>query len=468
MSTRGRAPGVDFDEVLLGGLAPDGGLYLPAAWPRIGAGDWAALAKLSYAELAARVTLPFLDGSVPPDDYARLAADAYRDFDAPEVAPLVALDATKGEHLLELFHGPTFSFKDYALQPVGRLFDRALRRRGRRATVLVATSGDTGSAAIAACVGRAAIDIVVLYPEGRISEVQRRQMTGVDAPNVHVRAVAGTFDDCQALVKSMFADRSLRAEAGLAAMNSINWARIQAQIVYYIRAYLALGAPKSIAFAVPTGNFGNVYAAYAARKMGLPISQLVVGSNANDILTRFFETGAMATRDVVPTLAPSMDIQVSSNFERYLFDLLDGDSAATARTMERFRAEGRFDLDKDRLSRARALFAGYRLLDENVLHAIRRIHDETGRLVDPHTAIGIAAARAKRADASVPMVCVATAHPAKFPNGMKAAFAPEEPPLDTPPALAHALARPESRAPVLANDPAQAKEFVRSIAKVAA
>ncbi|MCH8155635.1 MAG: threonine synthase, partial [Proteobacteria bacterium] len=323
ISTRGTAPVLGFDEVLLTGLARDGGLYIPETWPVLTGPEIRALSGLPYAEAAFRVMRPFVGDAIPEDDLGALIEDAYAGFGHAAVAPLKQLDGRTW--LLELTHGPTLAFKDYAMQVLGRLFDHVLERRGERVTIVGATSGDTGSAAIEACRDRAAIDIFILHPKGQVSEVQRRQMTTVASANVFNIAIEGSFDDCQDLVKALFNDAAFRDEMDLGAVNSINWARIMAQIVYYFWAALALGAPdRRVAFAVPTGNFGNVYAAYAAREMGLPVDRLVVGSNSNDILTRFFDSGALALAPVRPTLSPSMDIQVSSNFERLLFDLVAG------------------------------------------------------------------------------------------------------------------------------------------------
>ncbi|OHC80330.1 MAG: threonine synthase, partial [Rhodospirillales bacterium RIFCSPLOWO2_01_FULL_65_14] len=321
ISTRGKAPVLGFDDVLLGGLARDGGLYVPGAWPRFSQADIAKFKGLPYAELAIRVMRPFMAGSVAESVLPSLVDQAYGVFDTAEVAPMKEIGPD--EWLLELFHGPTLAFKDMALQFLGPLFDHVLKARGEWVTVVGATSGDTGSAAIEGCRDRDAIEIFILHPKDRVSEVQRRQMTTVPSANVHNVAIKGTFDDCQDLVKAMFNDRAFRDRHRLTAFNSINWARVMAQIVYYFWAAVRLGPPKRpVAFAVPTGNFGNVFAGYAARAMGLPVGQLVVGSNRNDILTRFFETGVMQVGEVHPTLSPSMDIQVSSNFERLLFDLV--------------------------------------------------------------------------------------------------------------------------------------------------
>ncbi len=462
-STRGQAPVLGFDDVLLAGLARDGGLYLPTRWPTLSAGDLRAMAGLSYAEIAVRVMGPFLDGSVAEDDFAQLVADAYGGFDHAAVAPLKQLGPN--DWLLELFHGPTLAFKDYALQLLGRLFDHVLSKKGQRVTIVGATSGDTGSAAIEACRDRDAVDVVILHPHGRTSDVQRRQMTTVTAANVHNIALEGTFDDCQDLVKAMFNDQAFRDEMHLSAVNSINWARIMAQIVYYVAAGTALGAPdRGLAFAVPTGNFGNVYAAFAARRMGLPISQLVVGSNSNDILTRFFETGEMRMGQVVPSLSPSMDIQVSSNFERYLFDLFAEDATEVEARMGAFRQSGSFSVDHGRMAGVRAVFDGFRLDDDGTRRVIRQLFEETGELIDPHSAVGIAAGRARRRDPAIPMVALATAHPAKFPDAVEAATG-VRPPL--PARLADLFDRSE-RYDVLPNDLAVVQDYVRRVARVAA
>jgi threonine synthase len=406
VSTRGGAPILGFGDTLLTGLAADGGLYVPETWPKLAEG-WEVVRP--YHEVATEVMWPFVEGSIERDDLARMAEDAYASFEHPDVCPVVEL----GElHLLELFWGPTLAFKDVALQIVGRLFDHELTRRGERATIVVATSGDTGSAAIEACVGRDTLDIVVLHPAGRVSDVQRRLMTTVDAPNVHNVAIEGTFDDCQDLVKGLFADVAFRERVRLSAMNSINWARVMAQVVYYVTATARLGKSS---FTVPSGNFGNIFAAWVAERMGLPIDQLVIASNSNDILTRWVSDGSMVAEDVVPTLSPAMDIQVSSNHERLLFELSGRDGARTAELLQRFRGLGSVEAPQsDR-------FQAARVDDADTIATIRSIHDELGVLVDPHTAVGIAAARAQRRSTDVPMVCVATAHPAKFPDAVEQA-----------------------------------------------
>jgi threonine synthase len=429
ISTRGQAPVLDFSDALLAGLARDGGLYVPEAWPDLPDG-WDE--PRPYTELAGDILWPYVEGSSLPravlDDLIR---QAYATFDHPEVCPMVEVEPDL--YVVELFHGPTLAFKDVALQLVGRLFDWELTRRGERATIVVATSGDTGSAAIAACVGRPMLDVVVLHPAGRVSDVQRRQMTTVDAPNVHNVAIEGTFDECQDLVKALFADAGLRERAGLAAMNSINWARVAAQIVYYATAVAATG-PCDVA--VPTGNFGNIFAGWIARQGGAPIERLIIGSNSNDILTRWARTGDLTQTGVVPTLSPSMDIQVSSNHERLLFELLGRDGAATADLMTRFRGVGSVEAPHDPTMVAASLD------DRATLAEIAGLHHRTGYLADPHTAVGIGAARACRPEGETdrPVVCMATAHPAKFPDAVEQATG-VRPAL--PPHLADLHERPE-------------------------
>ncbi len=456
VSTRGDAPVLSFDEALLAGLARDGGLYLPESWPQFSAQEIRALAGRPYAEVAYAVIRPFVGDSVADADLKRILAETYAGFGHAAVAPLKQLD--ERTWLLELFHGPTLAFKDYALQLLGRLFDHVLARRGERVTVIGATSGDTGSAAIEACRDRDQIDIFMLHPKGRVSEVQRRQMTTVQASNVHNIALEGTFDDCQDQVKAMFNDLAFRDAMNLSAVNSINWARIMAQIVYYFTAGTALGAPdRAVAFAVPTGNFGNVYAAYAAGRMGLPVAQLIVGSNRNDILTRFFETGSMTMAGVSPTISPSMDIQVSSNFERLLFDVCGGDGAQVRRAMQGFRQSGEFSVSAEQLQRLRRLFDAQRFDDDQTAAEIARRLEESGELLDPHSAIATAAARSALRPEISAVVSLATAHPAKFPDAVEKA-AGVRPPL--PARLAGLLER-EERCTTLPNDLAALQEYIR-------
>jgi len=457
ISTRGQAPALGFDEALLTGLARDGGLYVPETWPTLSGPEIRSLAGLPYAEAVFRVMRPFVGAAIPEDDLGALLSEAYAGFDHPAVAPLKQLD--QRTWLLELTHGPTLAFKDYALQVLGRLFDHLLERRGERVTIVGATSGDTGSAAIEACRDREAIDIFILHPKGQVSEVQRRQMTTVISDNVFNIAIEGSFDDCQDLLKALFNDAAFRDEMNLSAVNSINWASIVSQIAYYM-----IAPERAMAFAVPSGNFGNVYAAYAAGRMGLPLAKLIVGSNRNDILTRFFDTGAMTMAGVEPTLSPSMDIQISSNFERLLLDLYDGEGRAVAEAMAGFRATGSLDLGQARWRRALELFAATRRDDAGTLAEIARVYNETGELIDPHSAIGIAAAREQAGavpDPHAPIVAVMTAHPAKFPDAVERATG-VRPAL--PPRLADLLERPE-RLTVLPNDLAQVRDFVRAHAQ---
>jgi threonine synthase len=418
VSTRGAAPTLGFADVLLEGLADDGGLYVPATWPTLPP----AAPQQPYAEVATEVMWPFVEGSIGHDEFAALVADAYSTFSAPEVVPVV--DLGDGFWVAELFWGPTLAFKDIALQLVGRLFDHELARRGERVTIVGATSGDTGSAAIEACRDRDHLEVFILHPVGRTSEVQRRQMTTVDAPNVHNIAVEGTFDDCQDLVKAMFADEAFRRRQRLSAVNSINWARVMAQTVYYVtsaRAVVGTVPGRPVSFCVPTGNFGNVFAGYGAMRMGLEVDELVVASNRNDILTRFFATGTMEIGEVVPTLSPSMDIQVSSNLERLLFEMLGRDGAAVAELMMEFRSEGRVRIPPDRLGWLSEHHDAGELSDEECLLEIGRTYRERGYLMDPHTAVGVGVARRLRRREHVPMVCLATAHPAKFPDAVEQA-----------------------------------------------
>src|SRR6266851_7943947 len=366
---RSRPERLSFGEMLLAGLARDGGLYVPVEWPRFDADRVRALAGRSYAEIAIAVVAPFIGDEIEAAALGRLVDAAYAGFGHAAVAPLKQL--APDLWLLELFHGPTLAFKDYALQLVGRLFDALLTQRGERVTIVGATSGDTGSAAIEACRDRDAVDIFILYPQGRVSEVQRRQMTTVSAANVHAIAIEGNFDDCQDLVKAMFADSGFRDRLNLSAVNSINWARIVGQIVYYFAAALALGVPhRPVSFSVPTGNFGNVYAAHIARRMGLPIAQLVIGTNRNDILARFLATGRMTIGDVEPSLSPSMDIQVSSNFERFLFELKGQSGAAVAAAMQEFRRTGTLPVGAAECQASQRLFAGHRVDDADTRESI--------------------------------------------------------------------------------------------------
>jgi threonine synthase len=463
-STRGLAPELTFGDVLVEGLANDGGLYVPDRWPALAVPESIAPVERPYVDVAFEVMWPFVQGSIDADAFKAIVADAYavpQVFADEAVTPLVPMG--DGSYLLELFHGPTLAFKDVALQLVGRLFDHELHARGERVTIVGATSGDTGSAAIEACRDRDAIDIVILHPAGRVSEVQRRQMTTVLSPNVFNVAIDGTFDDCQDLVKAMFVDHEFRAEMQLSAVNSINWARVMAQIVYYVVAAERLGRRKGarLAFTVPTGNFGNVFAGYAAQAMGLPISRFVVASNRNDILTSFFNDGTMTIGEVHPTLSPSMDIQVSSNLERLLFELHEHSGAAVESMIQRFRAQGTVSLEPRQLQRLHRHWVGARVDDDETVTTIRRVYDAHGVIIDPHTAVAVAAAGRCAAPADDPMVILATAHPAKFPDAVERAIG-IRPPL---PGHMHDLLEREERVVRLANDAEVVKAYVRSAAR---
>jgi threonine synthase len=439
LSTRGQAPILGFEDVLLAGLAGDGGLYVPEIWPHFSKPEIRAMRGLDYNEVAFRIMAPYVEGAIDEAAFRAMIADAYHGFDHPATAPMVQLDNSLW--LTELFHGPTLAFKDYPLQLVGRLFDHVLGARGKTVTIIGATSGDTGSAAIEACRDRDAIQMFIFHPEGRVSEVQRRQMTTVMSNNVHNIALQGTFDDCQDMVKALFADKALAQRHNFSAVNSINWARIMAQIVYYFWAALNIGAPdRRIAFAVPTGNFGNVFAAYCAKRMGLPIEKLIIGSNANDILTRYFDSGQMNMQNVVPTLSPSMDIQVSSNFERLLFEYYRRDGAAVAKALERFRRTGKANFGKGRWRSMGKLFEGHRIGDNATKAVIGDIYKGTGQLLDPHTAIGVEAARRADFPADVAVIAMATAHPAKFPAAAEESTGIHP---ELPPRLADLFDRPE-------------------------
>ena len=454
-STRGQVPILEFEDVLLAGLAGDGGLYVPETWPRFTKADIRAMRGLGYNDVAFRLMAPYVDGAIADAPFQAMIADAYKNFGHPAVAPLVQLDDSLW--LIELFHGPTLAFKDYPLQLVGRLFDHVLGVRDQKVTIIGATSGDTGSAAIEACRDRDAIQMFIFHPKGRVSEVQRRQMTTVASPNVHNIALEGTFDDCQDMVKALFADKALAARHNFSAVNSINWARIMAQIVYYFWAALGLGAPdRRIAFAVPTGNFGNVFAAYCAKRMGLPIEKLIIGSNANDILTRYFASGQMTMREVEPTLSPSMDIQVSSNFERLIFEYYRRDGAAVAKALRRFRRTGQVNFGMGRWRSMAKLFEGYRVGDNATKSVIGEIYQSTGQLLDPHSAIGVAAARQAELPADVAVIAMATAHPAKFPAAAEEATGVHP---QLPPRLADLFERPE-RCETLPNDIGRVAQYL--------
>ena len=462
VSTRGEAAPLDFVEVMLAGLARDGGLYVPDSWPALDRETIAGFAGKPYAEVAVDVLRPFVGGGIADADLARMAREAYGGFRHPATAPLVQLDSSL--FVLELFHGPTLAFKDLAMQLVARLMDHALHQRGERTTIVVATSGDTGGAAAEAFRGRGQVDVVVLFPSGRISDVQQRMMTTIPDSNVHAVAIEGTFDDCQALVKAMFNHHAFRDRVRLSGVNSINWARIVAQAVYYFTAAVALGAPhRKIAFTVPTGNFGDVYAGYVAALMGLPVDRLVIATNTNDILARTFATGTYEIRDVVATMSPSMDIQVSSNFERLLFDATGRDAASVRTLMGSLAQSRRFVVSAQALKELRTLFSANRADEQECAAEIRAWMKEANYCVDPHTAIALAVAEKETRDASVPMVVLSTADPAKFPAAVKAACG-VEPPL--PDWLAD-LPRRKERVTVLPADQAAVERFVASASRAA-
>ncbi len=462
VSTRGEAPPLGFADAMLAGLARDGGLYVPETWPRLEPRTILGFAGRPYAEVAVEVIRRFTADCLSEADLARMASEAYRSFRHPAVAPLVQLGVNT--FALELFHGPTLAFKDLAMQLLARLMDHVLAERGERRTIVVATSGDTGGAAIEAFRDRDRVDLVVLFPNGRISAVQRRMMTTAAAENVHAVAIDGTFDDCQALVKGMFNHHAFRERVALSGVNSINWARIVAQTVYYFTAAVSLGAPyRKVAFTVPTGNFGDVYAGYVALRLGLPVDRLVIATNVNDILTRTLATGTYEVRNVVPTTSPSMDIQVSSNFERLLFDAYGRDGNAVKALMASLAQSRRFTLSARALSQIRALFAADRADEEEVAATIRAVKRETGYFVDPHTAVGIAVAEKEMRDPAVPMVVLATAHAAKFPDAVEAACGLRP---QLPEWLSDLNERPE-RVTVLPVDQSAVEHFVLTTSRAA-
>jgi threonine synthase len=436
VSTRGRAPELTFEEAMLTGLARDGGLYVPAEVPQMSEGDIAALAGLSYEEVAFRVMRPFIGDTFTDAEFADLIAKAYAGFGHDARAPMKQLQPN--HFLLELFHGPTLAFKDFAMQLIGQLFQAALARRGERVTIVGATSGDTGSAAMEAFRGLDAVSVFILYPHGRVSEVQRRQMTTVREENAHALALTGNFDDCQARVKDMFNDFAFRDRVRLAGVNSINWARVLAQVVYYFTAAVSLGAPhRMVSFCVPTGNFGDIFAGHIAKRMGLPIEQLIVATNQNDILHRALSSGGYVPDGVTPTISPSMDIQVSSNFERALFDAYGRDGGAVAQLMDELKAGG-FHISQGALEALRADFASGRASEDETSAMIARAHDAMGELLCPHSAVGVHVAQ--EFTGQTPLVTLATAHPAKFPDAVEAATG-IRPPL--PARMADLMDRPE-------------------------
>ena len=455
VSTRGAAPDLSFEEAMLTGLARDGGLYVPAEVPVMARGDIAALAGLSYEEVAFRVMRPFIGDAFTDEEFADIIARAYAGFGHAARAPLVQL--APNHFLLELFHGPTLAFKDFAMQLIGQLFQASLSRSGKRVTIVGATSGDTGSAAMEAFRGLDNVDVFILFPHGRVSDVQRRQMTTVSEANAHALALTGDFDDCQARLKDMFNDHAFRDEVHLAGVNSINWARVLAQVVYYFTAAVSLGAPhRAVSFTVPTGNFGDIFAGYIAKRMGLPIEKLVIATNQNDILHRALSGGAYETHGVTPSISPSMDIQVSSNFERALFDVYDRDGGAVAQLMDELKGQGGFKISQGALERLRGLFASGRCSEEETLAMITRANAEMGELLCPHSAVGVHVAQDHLG--TTPMITLATAHPAKFPDAVERASGIRP---GLPARMADLFDRPE-RVTRVENDLAQLEALVRA------
>lgn len=456
ISTRGQAPKLDFEQVLLAGLASDGGLYIPENLPVFSEEEINSWAGLSYAELAYRITAPFVSDSIPEADYKKILEETYAEFQHPAIAPLVQIGSN--DWVLELFQGPTLAFKDFALQLLGRLLDYVLGRRGERAVILGATSGDTGSAAIEGCRHCEHVDIFILHPHQRVSEFQRRQMTTVLEENVFNIAIEGNFDDCQHIVKASFRDQSFLPEGlKLVAVNSINWARIMAQIVYYFYAALSLGAPhRSVTFSVPTGNFGDIFAGYLAKKMGLPVSNLIIATNKNDVLHRIISSGRYERASLHHTLSPSMDISISSNFERLMYDLYQQDGDKIRQLMEQFESEA-IELDDNAMALAREQFTSASLDDEATCEVIADIYHKTGYVLDPHSATGVGAAQRCRKSATEKIVSLATAHPVKFEAAIKQANIGHDP--EIPEKLADIYDRPE-RCEVLPNDQQAVAGFI--------
>lgn len=457
ISTRGQAPSLSFEDVLLTGLASDGGLYVPETLPKFSHEEIASWSKLTYADLAHKILLPFVEGDVTSDELKVMVDETYASFNHKAVAPLVQLD--KNEWVLELFHGPTLAFKDFALQLLGRLMDNALIKRNQHLVIMGATSGDTGSAAIEGCKHSKRVQMFILHPHERVSEVQRRQMTTLLGDNIHNIAVRGNFDDCQQMVKQSFADQSFLSGGQLGAVNSINWARIMAQIVYYFYAAVALGGPhRAMSFSVPTGNFGDIYAGYLAKHMGLPIKQLVVATNKNDILHRCISVNQYEKHGLVQTLTPSMDIMVSSNFERLLFDLYDRDGEAVNELMHNLNNGTVTNLDPARWEKARELFSSHAVNDDVTCEVIREVANNQSYLLDPHSAIGVEAGRKCNENEDIPMITLATAHPVKFPEAVIKAGQAEP---NLPNHLADLLER-EERCEVLDNNLETIQQYMAS------
>jgi threonine synthase len=462
ISTRGEAPPLAFCDVMLTGLARDGGLYVPEIWPQLAPDTIASFFGKPYWEVAVDVIRPFAGGEISDADLGRMANEAYATFRHPAVVPLKQM----APHLfmLELFHGPTLAFKDVAMQLISRLMDHVLAKRGQRTTIVVATSGDTGGAAVEAFANLENVDLVVLFPHGRISEVQRRMMTTTNAANVHALAIEGTFDDCQALVKAMFNHHRFRDRVALSGVNSINWARIVAQVVYYFTAAVALGAPaRPVTFTVPTGNFGDIFAGYVAKRMGLPVRRLRIATNVNDILARTLKTGIYEVREVHATASPSMDIQVSSNFERLLFEAGGRDAGAVRRLMEQLKQSGRFVLPDVMLAAIREAFDAGRADETETAAEIRAAWREAGELVDPHTAVALSVAERDSSDTGVPNIVLSTAHPAKFPDAVEAACG-MRPQL---PAWLDGLMARHEQVKIMKNDQSEVERFVLSVSRAA-
>lgn len=461
VSTRGEAPKLGFADAMLAGLARDGGLYVPERWPTLSQEAIAGFAGRSYAEVAQAVIAPYVGDAIAPAKLREMIEEAYAAFRHPAVTPLVQTGPNR--FVLELFHGPTIAFKDVAMQLLARLMDHVLAERGLRTTIVGATSGDTGGAAIEAFRGRERADVFILMPHGKVSEVQRRQMTTAPDANVHAIAVDGSFDDCQALLKAAFNHHAFRDRLALGGVNSINWARVLAQVVYYFVAAVALGGPRRpVDFVVPTGNFGDVFAGYVAKRMGLPIGRLVVATNVNDILARTLETGRYEVKGVTPTTSPSMDIQVSSNFERLLFDACGRDAGVVRAAMASLAQSGSFTLNEGTLANIRAEFDAGRADEATVAQTIGKVHRETGYLLDPHTAVGHAVADAAGLDPATPAVVLATAHPSKFPDAVEAASGVRP---ELPAHLSELMAAPE-RVNQLPNDLAELEAFVEKRARI--
>ncbi|MBV8919758.1 threonine synthase [Bradyrhizobium sp.] len=462
VSTRGEAPALGFCDVMLTGLARDGGLYVPETWPQLTAETIAGFFGRPYWEVAVEVIRPFAAGEIADADLGRMANEAYATFRHPAVVPLDQVGAH--QFLLELFHGPTLAFKDVAMQLISRLMDHVLEKRAQRTTIVVATSGDTGGAAVEAFARRANVDLIVLFPHSRISDVQRRMMTTTGASNVHALAIEGTFDDCQAIVKAMFNHHRFRDQVALSGVNSINWARVVAQVVYYFTSAVALGAPaRAVDFTVPTGNFGDIFAGYVAKRMGLPIRTLRIAANVNDILPRTLNTGIYEVKEVHATASPSMDIQVSSNFERLLFEASGRDADTVRRLMASLRQSGRFVLPGGTLAKIRAEFDAGRADETETSAAIRAAWREAGDLVDPHTAVALAVADRDVTDSSVPNIVLSTAHPAKFPDAVQAACG-VRPQL---PAWLDGLMGKGEALKIMRNDQAEVERFVLSVSRAA-